>query len=294
MRRNDLIIAVVIAASVLFVFVFFTLALMGLFADRSLTLGSLGKRVALVEISGVMTEAESTVRQLKKYTRDESVPVIVLRIDTPGGSAAVAQEIYEQIVQVRQEGKKVLASMGPLAASGGYYVACAADSIMANPVTLTGSIGVQMQFPSTEELFKKIGVEFRVVKSGAHKDIGSPHRSMTEEEKRLLQAVIDDSYEQFVDVIVEGRGLSREEVLAVADGRIFTGRQAKQLGLVDEMGTYEEAILLAARMVGIEGEPRVIRERQRKENLFDIFSQLTQQLGGSVRQQTDLQYLLSP
>ncbi len=294
MKRNDIIIAVVIGLSVLFVFVIFTLAVMGLFTERSLTFGSLGQRIALVEIHGVMTEAESTVRQLKRYARDESVPVIVMHIDTPGGTAAVAQEIYDQVVKVRRDGKKVVATMGSLAASGGYYVACAADTIVANPVTLTGSIGVQMRLPSTEELFRKIGVEFRVVKSGPHKDIGSPHRPMTEEERRILQEVIDDSYEQFVDIIVAGRGLPREDVLAVADGRIFTGRQAHGLRLVDEIGTYEEAILLAARMVGIEGEPRLIKERRRKEDLFDIVFQLAGRLGGSVHQQAGLEYLLSP
>jgi protease-4 len=294
MKRNDAIIAVLIGLSVLFVFVVFTLTIMGLFTGRTLTFGSLGRRIALVEIHGVMTEAESTVRQLKHYARDESIPAIVLRINTPGGTAAVAQEIYEQIDKVRQDGKKVVASMGPLAASGGYYVACAADTIVANPATLTGSIGVQMQLPRTDELFRKIGVEFRVVKSGPHKDIGSPHRPMTEEERRILQGVIDDSYEQFVDVIVAGRELPREEVLAVADGRIFTGRQAHELGLVDEIGTYEEAIIMAARMVGIEGEPRVIRERRRREDLFDILFQLAGRLGGSVQKQAALEYLLSP
>jgi len=294
MKRNDVIIAVLIGLSVLFVFVVFSLAFMNLFTGRTLSFAPLGQRIAVIEMYGVMTESQSTVRQLKRYARDESVPAIVMQINTPGGTAAVAQEIYRQIEDVRQEGKKVIASMGPLAASGGYYVACAADTIMANPATLTGSIGVQMRLPSTEELFRKIGVEFRVIKSGPHKDIGSPHRPMTEEEKRILQAVIDDSYEQFVEVVMNGRKLGREEVLAVADGRIFTGRQAYRMKLVDELGTYEEAILLAARMVGIEGEPRLIRERQRKEDLFDIVFQLAGRLGGSADKQAALEYLLNP
>jgi protease-4 len=293
MKRNDLIIGVIIGVCVLFIFVMFSLVFFGMFAERSVTLGGLGKRVALVEIRGVMAGAESTVRQLKKYGQDDSIPVIVLRIDTPGGPAAVAQEIYDQIQKVRSEGKKVVASMGSLAASGGYFVACAADSIMANPVTLTGSIGVQMQFPRTEELFKKIGVDFRVVKSGAHKDIGSPHRPMTEEEKQLMQEVIDDGYEQFVDIIVAGRGLPREEVLAVADGRLFTGRQAARLGLVDRLGSYEDAIAMAGRMGGIKGEPRTVRERYKKEGLFDILFQMAEHLGGSVHKQTELEYMLS-
>ena len=294
MKRNDVILAVFIGLSVLFVFVIFSLTFLNLLSGRTLSISSLGRRIALIEINGVMTESESTIRQLKRYARDESIPAIVLQINTPGGTAAVAEEIYRHVQEVRRDGKKVVASMGPLAASGGYYVACAADTIMASPATLTGSIGVQMRLPSTEELFRKIGVQFRVIKSGPYKDIGSPHRPMTEEEKRLLQAVIDDTYEQFIEVIMDGRLLTREEVTAVADGRLFTGRQAHSLGLVDELGTYQEAILLAARMVGIEDEPHLIRERRRKEDLFDFVFQLAGRLGGSADHQAALEYLLSP
>jgi protease-4 len=149
MKRNDVILAVFIGLSVLFVFVIFSLFLMSAFGGRSLSLSPLGRRIALVEIYGVMTESESTVRQLKRYAKDESVPAVVLKINTPGGTAAVAEEIYRHVQEVRRDGKKVVASMGPLAASGGYYVACAADTIMASPATLTGSIGVQMRLPST-------------------------------------------------------------------------------------------------------------------------------------------------
>jgi len=294
MKRNDVIIAVLIGLSVLFVFVVFSLAFMSLLSGRTLSFDPLGQRIAVIEMYGVMVESESTVRQLKRYGQDESIPAIVLQINTPGGTAAVAEEIYRHVEDVRQDGKKVVASMGPLAASGGYYVACAADTIVANPATLTGSIGVQMRLPSTEELFRKIGVEFRVIKSGPHKDIGSPHRPMSEEEKRILQAVIDDSYDQFVEVVMSGRQLSREEVLAVADGRIFTGRQAHQMKLVDELGTYHEAILMAAQMVGIEGEPRLIRERRRKEDLFDIVFQMAGRLGGTADKQAALEYLMNP
>lgn len=294
MKKHDLVIGVIIGACVLFVFVVLVLAFFGTFVDRPLTFASLGKRVALVEIRGVIKGSGSIVRQLKKYGEDESVPAIVLRIDSPGGIAAAAQEIYEQVKKVRQEGKKVVASMGGVAASAGYYVACAADSIVANPASLTGSIGVQMQFPNTEQLFKKIGVEFQVVKSGPHKDIGSPHRPMTQEEKRLLQEVIDDSYHQFVDVIVEQRDLPREKVLALADGRVFSGRQALKLGLVDRMGSYEDAIAMAARMGGIKGKPRVIKERPKRVSLFDLLFQMFGRFHGSVQQHAVLEYMLSP
>jgi protease-4 len=294
MKRQDLIIGTIIGISILFVFIALLLALSGVFATRPMTFSSLGKRVALVEISGPIYGSRSIVRQLKEYGEDESIPAIVLRIDSPGGIASAAQEIYEKVMEVRQEGKKVVASMGGLAASGGYYVACAADSIIANPASLTGSIGVQMQFANTEQLFKKIGVHFQVVKSGAHKDIGSPHRPMTEEEKRLLQEVIDDTYHQFVDVIVQQRELPEEDVLALADGRIFSGRQAVELGLVDRTGTYEDAIAMAARMAGIKGEPRIVRERLKKVSLFDFLFQMFGKFHDTTRQGAVLEYMLSP
>jgi len=293
-RKHDVVIGVIIGACVLFVFAVLLLAFLGTFASRPLTLSSLGKRVALVEIKGVIGGSESVVRQLKRYAEDESVPAIVLRIDSPGGEASASQEIYEQVQKVRQEGKKVVASMGAVAASGGYYVACAADSIVANPASLTGSIGVQMQFPNTEQLFKKIGIDFLVVKSGPHKDIGSPYRPMTKEEKRLLQEVIDDTYDQFVEVIVEQRDLSREKVLTLADGRIFSGRQAQELGLVDEMGSYQDAISMAAQMGGIKGKPRIIRERLKRIGPFDFLFQLLGRFRSSVPQHPVLEYMLSP
>ena len=293
MRRNDVVIGVIIGASVLFVFALLILALTSTFTRHTLSFSPLGKKVALVEIYGPIHGSRSIVRQLKQYGQDSSVPAIVLRIDSPGGVASAAQEIYEQVHKVRQEGKKVVASMGGVAASGGYYVACAADSIMANPATLTGSIGVQMQFPNTEELFRKIGVQFLVVKSGPHKDIGSPHRSMTEEEKRLLQEVIDDTYQQFVEVIVEQRNLPKEIVLPLADGRIFSGRQALELHLVDRMGTYEDAIAMAARMGGIKGEPQVIKERPKRVTLFDFLVKMLGGYAGAIPENVTLEYMLS-
>jgi len=294
MKRPDIIIGVIIGLSILFVFVTLMLALSGVFANRPLTFSPLGKRVALVEIQGPIHGSRSIVSQLKAYGEDESIPAIVLRIDSPGGVASAAQEIYAQIIEVRQQGKKVVASVGGLAASGGYYVACAADSIVANPASVTGSIGVQMQFPITEQLFKKIGVDFQVVKSGPHKDIGSPHRPMTKEEKKLLQEVIDDTYTQFVDMIVETRKLPREKVLTLADGRIFSGRQALELGLVDHMGSYEEAIAMAARMGGIKGKPKVIRERPKRVSFFEFLFQMFGQFNGAARQHAVLEYMLSP
>jgi protease-4 len=168
--------------------------------------------------------------------------------------------------------------MGSVGASGGYYVACAADTIIANPGTLTGSIGALLEFPVAEELFKKIGLRFEVVKSGEFKDVGTYNRRMTDAERKLLQSVIDDTYDQFVEVLVENRNLSEEEALKIADGSIFTGRQAKKVGLVDELGDLEDAIKIAGEMAGIEGPPKTIKERVRKVTFFDLLTQQMEEL----------------
>ncbi|MGB2696852.1 MAG: signal peptide peptidase SppA, partial [Candidatus Zixiibacteriota bacterium] len=211
--------------------------------------------------------------QLKKYSEDSSVPAIVLHINSPGGLVAPAQEIYEEINKVRKRGKKVIASLSSVAASGGYYVACASDTIVSNPGTLTGSIGVIFEFPVAEKLFKKIGLEFEVVKSGELKDMGTYARRMTNKEKKILQELINDTYDQFVDVLVEQRGIPKKEVLKFADGRVFTGRQAKELGLVDVLGNLEDAIQIAGEMGEIEGAPNTTRERKRKITFFDLLTQ---------------------
>jgi len=153
--------------------------------------------------------------------------------------------------------------MGSVAASGGYYIACASDKIVANPGTITGSIGVLMEFTNLEELFKKIGVKGVVLKSGEHKDIGSPFREMTPEEKKIIQMVIDNVHQQFVQAVAEGRKMDRDRVAQIADGRILTGEQAKQLGLVDDIGNLQDAIDLAAKEVAIEGKPNIIYPKRR-------------------------------
>ena len=198
------------------------------------------------------------------YAEDASIKAIVLRIDSPGGGVVASQEIFNAVKNAKKEGKKVVASMGSVAASGGYYVAAAADRIVANPGTLTGSIGVKMEFASVEKLLEKIGVKGMVVKAGEYKDIGSPFRDMTEQEQKLLQGVIDDVHSQFIEAVAEGRGLPSTDVKAIADGRIFTGRQALALKLVDEMGDLADSIRVAGRLAGIKGKPNVV---ERKKNI---------------------------
>ncbi|MDH4078403.1 MAG: signal peptide peptidase SppA [Nitrospira sp.] len=221
-------------------------------------------RIALIRIEGVIVDSQATVGELKKFGENPSIKAIVLRIDTPGGGVVPSQEIYDAVKRVRNKSNKaVIASMGSVAASGGYYIAAATDRIVANPGTLTGSIGVIMETANLEGLLQKIGVEGVIIKSGKYKDVGSPLRKMSAEERGLLQAVMDDVHKQFIEAVAEGRAMELRAAQVLADGRIFTGRQAKEAKLVDELGDLEDAIQLAAEVVGIEGEPKVVEPRRR-------------------------------
>jgi protease-4 len=279
--RKEVVIGIIIGFSILVFFVFLFLMFFGLYRGTDKGFASFGKKVAIVEIYGSIDGSGDIIRQLKEYGDDSSIPAIVLDINSPGGVVAPSQEIYEEVMKAKEKGKKVVASFRAVAASGAYYVACAADTIVSNPGTLTGSIGVIFEWPVMEELFKKIGLKFEVVKSGEQKDVGSMSRSVTPKEREMLQSVIDDSYEQFVTVVAEGRKLPPEEVKKLADGRIFTGRQAKELKLVDKTGNLEDAINIAGKMGGIKGEPTVVRERKRKTiTLFDLLTQKFKDLAG--------------
>lgn len=205
-------------------------------------------------IFGSQPGADRIIRQLKEAQEDDTVKAVVLRINSPGGSAAASREIRDEVVKLRKSGKKVVVSMGDVAASGGYMVACAADRIVANPSTTTGSIGVIMQLQNTQGLYDKLGIKTITIKSGPHKDMGSPDRPLTEEEREILQGMIDDMYDQFLDVVAEGRNMPKEEVRKIADGRVFTGRQALKLGLVDELGDFYDAVDVAKDLAGIKGE----------------------------------------
>ena len=224
--------------------------------------------IALVRIQGMLMDSQNIVRQLSNYRHNPNVRGIVLRIDSPGGAVAPAQEIYSEIMKLRADHKTVYASMGTVAASGGYYIACAADYVLANPGTLTGSIAAVMVFSNIEELANKIGVKPVIIKSGKYKDVGSPLRAMNPEERKLLQNVVDDVHQQFVQAVAKGRGLPVSEVNEIADGRIMTGQQALTLKLVDEMGGLEKTIELLAKKIGVEGRPKVIEEKE-KTPFFD-------------------------
>ncbi|MFA9561420.1 MAG: signal peptide peptidase SppA, partial [Nitrospirota bacterium] len=215
--------------------------------------------VAIVRVEGPILDSYQTVEELKTFADDPLVKAIVLRIDSPGGGVAPSQEIYNAVKRVRRENNKtVVASMGTVAASGGYYIAVATDRILANPGTLTGSIGVIMQMANFQELLEKIGVKSVVVKTGKFKDLGSPFRPMVEEERQLLESVMNDTLSQFIEAVAEGRSMDTAEVEQLADGRVFTGRQARSVLLIDEIGDLQDAIKLAGELGGIEGTPRVL------------------------------------
>ena len=233
-------------------------------------------RVALIRIEGVILDSREAVGELKQFGDNPSVKSIVLRIDSPGGGVVPSQEIHDAVRRVRNKtNKAVVASMGTVAASGGYYIAVATDRIMANPGTLTGSIGVIMETANLEGLLQKLGVEGVVVKSGRYKDVGSPLRKMTDEERNVLQSVMDDVHDQFIEAVAEGRSIELAEAREVADGRVFTGRQARDLRLVDELGDLDDAIQLAADLGGIEGEPNVVEPKRR----FSVRELLESKLG---------------
>lgn len=235
---------------------------------------SFGQKVAVVDIAGIITKSDATIKLIHTYRDDPNIKAIVVRIDTPGGSVAPVQEIYSELQKID---KPIVASMGGTAASGGYYVACAADTIMANPGTLTGSIGVIMQFTRLKGLYDKIGLEHQVIKSGEFKDTGSPFRQLTEKEQAVLQATVDDVYNQFVDTIFEGRKslLSRSEILELADGRIFSGQQALDAKLLDRLGNLPEAIEHAAELADVEGKPKIVRKKK-KQSLLEQLLGVTQ------------------
>jgi protease-4 len=255
--------------------IFFIIILTVIFPSQDLALsGSFGDRVGVLEIKGIINNSEETVRQIKMLREEKRVRAIVVRIDSPGGVVSPSQEIFEQLSRLRDEtDKPVIVSMGSIAASGGYYIACAGDSIIAMPGTLTGSIGVMLEFPDLHEILKKVGIGFEVIKSAEHKDIGSPFRPLTEEDKKILQEMVDDVFHQFVEVVSAERNLSWDSVMVLADGRVFSGRQAVKFGLVDRTGSYQDALDVAGRMCGLGENPKVLKVRREKPSFYDFLSE---------------------
>ncbi len=228
-----------------------------------------GDGVAVVNIDGIIIDPGPYIESIRKIRETDSLKAVVVRVNSPGGSVAASQEIYEELKSLGEE-MPVVASMGTVAASGGYYVACAAPTVYANPGTVTGSIGVIAQFASYEQLLKWAKVEVEVIKSGEFKDLGSPLRRMPEAQKAYLQTLIDGAHSQFRDMISERRKLSPEKVASLSDGRIFLGSQAKDLGLIDRIGTLEAAVAEARKLGGLDEDSWIREYPVKKKTLLDF------------------------
>ncbi|KPK85785.1 MAG: multidrug transporter [Deltaproteobacteria bacterium SM23_61] len=282
MKKHPILLGLVVFGVLLGLFLISLYALAYL-SDREESLWG-GEKIAIIEVQGVILDPQPVVEKLVKLRKNEKVKAIVLRIDSPGGGVGPAQEIFAEVKKARKE-KKVLVSMGSVAASGGYYIACGADKILANPGSITGSIGVIVESLNVEELLRKLGLRSMVVKSGKHKDLGSPLRPMTEEERKLLQGVIDSVHEQFIRAVAEGRKLPVEKVRELADGRIFSGEQAQELGLVDELGNLEDTLAMAATLAGIRGEPEIIYPEKKRFSLLDfLLQESVRRIVGSLKE----------
>ncbi len=246
----------------------------------------MGDSVGVVEVKGMIIDSKETIKQLHDFRKNQKVKAVVLRIDSPGGVVGPTQEIYEEVRKLTLK-KKVVVSMGSVAASGGYYIAAPASTIFANPGTVTGSLGVLMKLSNIESLLGKIGLKSFVLKSGRFKDTGSPVRAMTEEDKAVLQGVIENMHGQFVKAVAEGRRIPQAEVTRIADGRIFTGEQALRLKLVDKLGNLQDAVAEAGKMAGIKGEPEVVYPPERKRVWLDlIMEEAVEEIAGLVKKDT--------
>lgn len=275
------------AASITFLF---GVVYVAIFFSRSGEI-ALGDAVAVVDIRGEIFYDLSKIQEIEGHRDDDNVKAMLVFINSPGGGVTASQALYEALQSVKRK-KPVVAFLASVAASGGYYAACAADSIVAHAGTLTGSIGVIATFLRTQELFSKIGLDVTVIKAGEYKDIGSPHRPMTDAEREYMGELLDDVYQQFLRAVSEGRHMPIDAVAEVAEGRLYSGEQALKLGLVDRLGTYEEALEMAASLGGITGEPRIVRMHKRRSLAERILGEgLTNVALGSA-ERVRLEYLI--
>ena len=266
MRRHPVILGLLLLLLVFFIF-FLLAYFLGIFTGkRSLPLAD---SIGVLNLEGVLRSSQEFARQAEEFGRDDGIKAVVVRIDSPGGGVAASQEIYASLAELKKK-KKVVVSMGSVAASGGYLVACAADKIVANPGTITGSISTIMHFANAESLMEKIGLKSSVVKSGKFKDIGSPVRPMTTEEQALIQDLVDDTYDQLLEVISRDRKIPREALKQLADGRVFTGRQAQKLRLVDDLGDMGHAVRMAGKLAGIKGTPELVYPTKKKSTYWEL------------------------
>ncbi len=256
-RRSWVVLGLIFGGLFLSLFAFIAVAVLAVRSeDESAGAFSGGPAVGVLEIKGVIESSDKALKQLRRFAKDDHVKAILVRVDSPGGAVAPSQEIYEELRRVGEK-KKTVCSMGNVAASGGYYISAGCQKIIANPGTLTGSIGVISQLPYLGDIARELKFQMVTIKSGKLKDVGNPFREMTDEERAYFQSMMDSVHEQFIEAVAQGRGLKVEDVRPWADGRVITGAQAKELKLVDEVGNFNDAVRLAAALGGIEGEPRL-------------------------------------
>jgi len=261
---------------------FFLLVLvfrLGAISNNS-SIDSPGKKVGVIKVSGPIIASEQINSKLEKFKNRNDISAIVLRIDSPGGLVAPTQEIFEKVKSVRDV-KPIVSSMGTVAASGGYYIALGSDSLIANPGTIVGSIGVIMNYPIATELLDKVGIKFETVKSGGLKDVGSYSREVTEADRRHLNEMVTNMHNQFIAVVEENRDMDRSEIIKLADGRVFTGLQSKDLGLVDMLGTFDDAINIAGILGNIKGKPKTVELNKKNNSLLDLFTSNLEQATNS-------------
>ena len=264
---------VLLGAGIFFVFIVAFIALMVavMRGGRGGEFAGFGDKIAIVDLEGVIIEPQTVVKQLKEFANDDSIKAIIIHINTPGGGAAASQEIYSEVRRIRKDKKKVVvSSIETLGASGGYYVAAGTEKIYANPASIVGSIGVIAEWVNYGELLKWAKLKDETLKAGALKDAGNPARDMTPAERAYFQSQLDDMHTQFIEAVAEGRKMKAEELKPLADGRVWTGKQAYSLKMVDELGDFEYVVARTAKDVGIKGEPTLVRPEKPRRTLFDV------------------------
>ncbi len=285
--KKDITITVVIVGSAIAFFLLIVFMFYGALTGEGFDLSATGgDKIGVIEIYGTITDSREIVRQLKKYSESDNVPAVILDINSPGGAVVPALEIYEEIQKVREDGLIVVASLGSVAASGAYLIACGCDTIIANSGSMTGSIGTILSYPVANELMDKVGLKYETIKSGKYKDVGNFARPVTKDDREMLQNLISDAYRQFAEIVSESRDIPILEVHKIAQGQVYSGAQSLDLGLVDKLGDYYDAVDTAAKMAGIEGKPKTIKEvKKRNLSIWDIlFNNLAQ-----VRQHLNLE-----
>lgn len=287
-RRNIGFIVLFGGAAVITVMAVIAYVLLILYFDSGFVVGD---AVAVVDIHGEIYYDRWKVDEIESHRNNPRVKAVLVHVNSPGGGVAASQAIYHALLKCRAA-KPVVVSMASVAASGGYYVSCAADSIVAEEGTLTGSIGVIAAFLRTEELYRKIGLDVTVIKSGKFKDVGSPHRKMTEEEEAYLGDLLDTVYGQFLRAVSEGRGMPLERVAELAEGRLYSGEKAHEVGLIDRIGSYDDALEMAARMGGISGDPRIVKKRRKRSIAEAILGQVGWGFGPDRRERISLKYII--